>query len=452
MRQRDYRRAVDNLKPAEGMEERLRTVVLNRCAPKRKGHMVPALVAAAVVLLAIFSTAMAADTGFRQEIFRFFHIPAAEQVPQTVDTTIHGDAQWVGSQTLGDAVTVAYIRLADNCDRENGILCCWEDEARTEADFYAITDDGLLPLTARNLKKTVTWNGMDYFVDLQWAVWEDCLQVQTFGNQNWDVAYLEGRTDKVLLQLFREDCGEYAMVLDLETEEVTDIFAGTGVEKLTDVVEITLSSDLHRAIFSCDNGEQLYLCDLEKKTLLPVEDVLGGQVDGVWFIDGDMVGWYTMDEDYRYTCSVTDLVRGTTTLRFADQPAYQREKEQGVVFLGGRYILEVLADRQVAVLDLLTGDETLVEGFSYPEGDSRTRINSTENKILFLTMEMDQEGLGISEVTVLNLESGVAMALNREGYDVRHESAVSWFDNDRVAISAVEEGGSQLLSLYRFGN
>ena len=189
-----------------------------------------------------------------------------------------------------------------------------------------------------------------------------------------------------------------------------------------------------------------------KKTLLPVEDVLGGQVDGVWFIDGDMVGWYTMDEDYRYTCSVTDLVRGTTTLRFADQPAYQREKEQGVVFLGGRYILEVLADRQVAVLDLLTGDETLVEGFSYPEGDSRTRINSTENKILFLTMEMDQEGLGISEVTVLNLESGVAMALNREGYDVRHESAVSWFDNDRVAISAVEEGGSQLLSLYRFGN
>ena len=451
MRQADYRRVVDGLAPTAEMEERLRRAVLERCGCRRRGRTAPLLAAAALALLAIFGTAMAADTGFRQEVFRLLRIPVAEQVPQTVDSSLQGDIQWVGSQTIGDAVTVTYIHLTENCDRENGILCCWQDEARTRADFYAVADEGLLPLTAQSLTVGVTWNDMDYPVNLQWAAWEDSLQVQPFGNQNWDVSYLEGRTDAVLLRLFRgRGEGEYAVLLDLSTGEVTDLFAGTGAEELTDVVAITLSSDLSRAIFSCDHGEQLYLCDLEKKTTAPVEVVLGGQVDGVWFIAEDTVGWYTMDEEYRYTCYVTDLDRGTTTLRFADQPAYQREKEQGVVFLGGRYLLEVLTGRQVEVLDLLTGARTPVADFSYPGGDSRTRINGAEDKILFLTMEMDGEGLGISELTVLDLERGMATALGREGYDVRHEAAVSWFDNRRVAISAVEEDGSQLLSLYCF--
>ena len=51
-----------------------------------------------------------------------------------------------------------------------------------------------------------------------------------------------------------------------------------------------------------------------------------------------------------------------------------------------------------------------------------------------------------------NIVDILTFNLNREGYDVRHESTVSWFDNDRVVISAVEEDGSQLMSLYRFVN
>lgn len=415
----------------------------------------PLLLAAVLTaLLAVLATAVSADESFRREVFQFFRISTAEQVPQDLGSGEEGDGAWLGTSELEGGVTVQYLRLTGRWDDENGILCHWLDEARTEADFYAVTDQGLQSLESHHLTTTVFWSGTDYAVDLQWAVFEDALRVQAFGNQNWDISYLEGRTGAVLLRLFRdsgEDYSEYAMLLDLSTGEARDIFAGTGAEDLVNVAAITLSSDLRRAIFSCDYGEQLYLCDLEEKTTKPVEEVLGGQVDGIWFIAGDLVGWYVMDENYRYTCSVTDLADGTTTLRFADQPAYQREQDRGVVFLEGRHMLEVREDRRTSLLDLLTGAETPVQDFAYPEGDSRTRINGAGDKILFLVVEMDGEGLGISELTVLDLERGTAAALSREGYDVRHETTVSWFDDDRVVIRSEEADGVCLLSLYRFG-
>ena len=454
----EYRNAVEGVRPPEDMEQHLRAAVLGSGTPMRRRKAPLVLAAALAVLLTLFATAVAADESFRQEVFQFFRIPTAEQVPQDLGGGEEGDGVWLGTSELEGGVTVQYLRLTGRWDDENGILCHWRDEALTDASFYAVTDRGLQKLEAHHLITTVTWNGADYAIDLQWTVWEDTLRVQAFGKQPgndtyWEVSYLEGRTDAVLLRLSQgrgEDYSEYAMLLDLFTGAVTDLFAGTGVEALADVAAITLSGHLRRAIISCDYGEQLYLCDLEKKTLAPVEEVLGSQVDGVWFITGDIVGWYAMDENYRYTCSVTDLTDGATTLRFADQPAYQREQDQGVVFLEGRYVLEVREDRQSVLLDLLTGTETPVEGFSYPEGDSRTRINSTGDKILFLVMEMDGDGLGISELTVLDLERGVAAALSREGYDVRHEAAVSWFDENRVVIRAVEADGAQLLSFYQF--
>ena len=449
----EYRKAVEEVRPPAGMKERLRTGMQRPSSPIRHRRIPLALAAALAVLLTVFVTAVAADEGFRREVFQFFRIPTAEQVPQDLDAGEEGEALFLGTAELEGGVTVQYLRLTGRWDDENGILCRWRDEARTEADFYAVTDGGLQPLEARHLTTTVSWSGTDYAVDLRWATFGDALRVQAFGNQNWDVSYLEGRTDAVLLRLTQGTGGaysEYALLLDLESGETTDLFAGTGAEELTNVVRITPSGDLRRAIFSCDYGERLYLCDLEKKTTTPVEEVLGSQVDGLWFIAGDLAGWYAMDEEYRYTCFVTDLSTGETALRFADQPAYQQNWDRGVVFLEGRYVLEVEEDRRTVLLDLLSGAETPVAGFSYPEGDSRARPNSAGDKILFLVMELDGEGLGISELTVLDLERGTAAALRREGYDVRQEVSVSWFDSDRVVIRSREADGTQLLSLYRF--
>ena len=446
----EYRRAVEGVRPPTDLEKQIEKAVKTA---KRRPSCPLALAAVLAALVALLATAVSADESFRREVFQFFRIPTAERVPQDLDAGEEGEALFLGTSELEGGVTVQYLRLTGWWDDENGILCRWRDEARTEADFYAVTDGGLQPLESHHLTTTLSWSGTDYAVDLRWAAFGDALRVQAFGNQNWDISYLEGRADTVLLRLSRgrgEDCSEYAMLLDLESGETTDIFAGTGAEALTDVAAITLGGDLRRAIISCDYGERLYLCDLEKKTMTPAEEVLGGPVDGLWFITGDLVGWYAMDEDYRYTCSVTDLSAGETALRFANQPAYQREQDRGVVFLEGRYVLEVGEDRRTVLLDLLTGGETPVADFAYPEGDSRTRINSAGDKILFLVMELDGEGLGISELTVLDLERGTAAALRREGYDVRQEVSVSWFDSDRVVIRSREADGTQLLSLYRF--
>lgn len=460
MRAKDYRDAMDALPLPEGMEERVAAAVdARRRRAGRTRRLWTALAAAALLLAATLGTALAASESFRAVVFSFFRLGTAEKVPVCLETTEEGDAVWLGSRTLEDAVTVDYLRIGENCDYENGILCCWQDEARMEPAFYAAADEGLVALPARHLETEVTWAGETFPINLQWAVWEDTLRVQAFGKQPgndlyWDVSYLEGRADAVLLRLSRgrgADYRETALLLDLESGEVTDLFAGTGAEELTDVVEITLNRSLTRAILSCENGERLYLCDLEGKSTRAVEEVLGRPADGVWFAAEDVLGWYTMDEDYRYDCFVTDLSGGTAALRFSGRPAYQREQAEGVVFLGGRYVLEVVADRSVAVLDLLAGSRTPIQGFAYPEGDSRTRPSPGEDKLLFLTMEMDGEGLGISELTVLDLRRGTAVGLGRTGYDARHEVSVSWFDSERVVIRAAEADGGQLLSLYRFG-
>jgi hypothetical protein len=62
----------------------------------------------------------------------------------------------------------------------------------------------------------------------------------------------------------------------------------------------------------------------------------------------------------------------------------------------------------------------------------------------FVTMNNAATGLWISQIGVLDLTTQTFTLLDREGFDARHEATVSWFDEDRIVIWAVNENDHDL--------
>ena len=104
------------------------------------------------------------------------------------------------------------------------------------------------------------------------------------------------------------------------------------------------------------------------------------------------------------------------------------------------------------MLDLRTGQETPVEGFSLTQWDSTFLPNQSGSKILFASYDNTADRLGIARLGVIDLAQGTFTVLDREGYDALNEGNLSWFDEDRVAIQSSQEDGyrGDYLYLYHF--
>ena len=115
------------------------------------------------------------------------------------------------------------------------------------------------------------------------------------------------------------------------------------------------------------------------------------------------------------------------------------------------YVLKKLRPGDM-VLDLCTGQETPVEGFSLTQWDSTFLPNPSGSKILFADYDYAADSLGIARLGVIDLTRGTFTVLDREGYDALDEGNLSWFDEDRVAIrsSQKDDYTECYLYLYQF--
>ena len=58
--------------------------------------------------------------------------------------------------------------------------------------------------------------------------------------------------------------------------------------------------------------------------------------------------------------------------------------------------------------------------------------------------------MGIRQLGMIDMEDETYTVLEREGYDIREETAAGWFDNGRIAIAAENYLGERYLYLYSF--
>lgn len=484
----DYRKAMDHISPSNELKERImhKKTTHRRYAPV---HRVLASILTAVLMLTCVTTvALAASPELRRAVLSFFRIEEREQVPGQPDINPSDinqpdvdqpyDNQPDISQTeIGSLVKAQYIKMDQRYGLSGGLLnnLTWSDDGRTllEAEFWEIKDNNLVPVQVdmRTSQIDITFQDINYQGNLYWFIRNGELYyfqgspygVDTRPEDEWSVEAIPRHTDVLLLKLAQgqqTDYTEYPMLFYLDTGETEDFLASTGARELEYAYDYSWSENMRRALILCSagmGGLQEWLCDLDARTLIRLDELTGmGEEVSAGFADNDtliLTTHTTSEEDETWqtiTCYAYDIPTGQNT-KTLDKAHYYRwwDEPYGAQLFGSRCVL-IGEDGQVRLVDLKTGMQTVVEGFTWQTGDE-FMPSPSGNKLLYYSSDSKAEGLGISQLGVVDLEKGTFIAFDREGYGNLYEEGIGWSNDSTVSINArSSDGETRYLILYTF--
>lgn len=484
----DYRKAMDHISPSNELKERImhKKTTHRRYAPV---HRVLASILTAVLMLTCVTTvALAASPELRRAVLSFFRIEEREQVPGQTDINPSDinqpdvdqpyDNQPDISQTeIGSLVKAQYIKMDQRYGLSGGLLnnLTWSDDGRTllEAEFWEIKDNNLVPVQVdmRTSQIDITFQDINYQGNLYWFIRNGELYyfqgspygVDTRPEDEWSVEAIPRHTDVLLLKLAQgqqTDYTEYPMLFYLDTGETEDFLASTGARELEYAYDYSWSENMRRALILCSagmGGLQEWLCDLDARTLIRLDELTGmGEEVSAGFADNDtliLTTHTTSEEDETWqtvTCYAYDIPTGQKT-KTLDKAHYYRwwDEPYGAQLFGSRCVL-IGEDGQVRLVDLKTGMQTVVEGFTWQTGDE-FMPSPSGNKLLYYSSDSKAEGLGISQLGVVDLEKGTFIAFDREGYGNLYEEGIGWSNDSTVSINArSSDGETRYLILYTF--
>ena len=471
MNTRDYRSAMDQLNPAPELEGRIKDSLTR--SPGRRTHprrLAGRVLIAAAALACTFMVAMAVSPQLRAAVLTLFHLEETEQVPGPAGGA--PEEPELTQTTIDHVVEAQYIRLSNaGAGYSYGAGTLFQAERADDGSlldlrYWAADGDQLVPLETRTTGFSTTWEGVTYTDTVYWCVYEGAISCYCSGTAGYALDYdcnaiaIPGSTDSVILRLSQGsqmDYRQYPVLLDLETGEVTDLLDGTGWEQAAPLTDVRWTDDLSAALLSSDRTGWFY-CDRVAKTTASLGELTGLEVFSAWFGQDDTLILLTRsgpDGDC-YDVWTWQPDSGALKRTFSQLPAYQSRAENPhgfQFFFGGGQGIYVAEDGTVSVLDLVTGGTTMVEDFSLSQQENATLIaNASGTKVLFAGYDGQADGLGISSLGVMDLEKGVFTLLDRENYDALREGSLSWFDEDRVAITAHgrEDYNETWLYLYRF--
>lgn len=469
MNTQDYRNVMDQLKPAPSLEARIKEQLgqpSRRSHPRRlAGKIAVAVLAAACTFMA----AMAVSPQLREAVLTFFQLEETEQVPPPVSAPINSDPSMT-QDLIAQQVEAQYIRLPglSGYDYSNGTLFQVErreDGSVLDVHYWAAEGDKLVPLDTHTIDFSTAWEGVTYTDTVYWCKYEGNISCYCSGSAgmaldyDWHVSPIPGHTDAILLTLSqRGQMGyqQYPVLLDLTTGEVTDLLGGTGWEAASPLTLVQWSSDLSAALLSSDRMGWFY-CDRTAKVTTRLDQLTGLEVFSAYFAPDDSLILLSQSgpEGDCYDIWTWQPDSGVLTQTFSQLHVYWERDDNpyGFQFLFGSPLgLYITQDGKLSVLDLRTGQETPVEGFSLTQWDSTFLPNQSGSKILFASYDNTADRLGIARLGVIDLTQGTFTVLDREGYDALNEGNLSWFDEDRVAIQSSQKDDYTecYLYLYRF--
>ena len=484
----DYRKAMDHISPSNELKERImhKKTTHRRYAPVYR--VLASTLTAILMLTCVTTVALAASPELRRAVLSFFRIEEREQVPGQTDINPSDinqpdvdqpyDNQPDISQTeIGSLVKAQYIKMDQRYGLSGGLLnnLTWSDDGRTllEAEFWEIKDNNLVPVQVdmRTSQIDITFQDINYQGNLYWFIRNGELYyfqgspygVDTRPEDEWSVEAIPRHTDVLLLKLAQgqqTDYTEYPMLFYLDTGETEDFLASTGARKLEYAYDYSWSENMRRALILCSAGTgglQEWLCDLDARTLIRLDELTGmGEEVSAGFADNDtliLTTHTTSEEDETWqtiTCYAYDIPTGQNT-KTLDKAHYYRwwDEPYGAQLFGSRCVL-IGEDGQVRLVDLKTGMQTVVEGFTWQMGDE-FMPSPSGNKLLYYSSDSKAEGLGISQLGVVDLEKGTFIAFDREGYGNLYEEGIGWSNDSTVSINArSSDGETRYLILYTF--
>ena len=480
MNMNDYRRAMDRVVPDPALKERIMNKKTKKHIPARRAAGY--LLAAALALVCLFTVALAASPELRTAVLSLFHMEEREQVPGG-DQNGSQSTPGVSHADIGELVKAQYIRLDSFQTRYcgGGLFSdqTWSEDHRTllDAKFWEAQNNELLPVQVnmQTSQVDITYKSFHYQGEIYWFVREGelytfagdtrCYDEERELEYGWYFSDLPGRTDAILLRLSQGrqmDYTEYPFLYHLDTGELEDILASTGVDRLENVYNYDWSENFRRAIILTGNhldDQQSWICDLDAKTLSNLNDLAKpDDADSCTaaFADNDTLILHAMtrteDGNFDAVAFYTYDLRTGSMAKILDKTPYYRswdENPSGVMSFGSRCLL-VSEEGQVRAIDMKTGAQTILDGFTFHKED-RLNFNPSGSKLLYFAMDPNTNGLGISQIGVADLEKGAFFAFDRDGYENLYEGSIGWEDDNTVGISAhTPDYETRYMLLYRF--
>lgn len=454
----DYRKAVGYFEPDEGMKRRIAEALeqqpRRRARPLRRALV--GTLAAVLVLASLTGIAMAASPEIRRAVLSFFHIAEVERVPS--DAAELGSEPLTGTE-IGDRVTAWYIDMDfDGVYFPEKVRL--NDDGSVDAFIDWVIDGDTLSAyeyAPEKVSFSVTWRGAEYSGDVYYCVHDGELMTYCDGydfatDHSYYVNIIPGRTDAVLLYVSRgsqADYEQYPFLLQLETGEVEDFLAGTGVDGLELANNYSFSPGNRQLFVTCGDvllgTRQCWYYDFDSGSLIDAKNLAGEEINTGWFAsDGTLLLYKGDGENNTVTYWAYDTVTGKTTLTL-DRARVIRDIEEdssGGAIIAGNYAVYVDSERHAEVIDLTTGERRPVEGFAFNDGDS-FMANSAGTKLVYYNYEDGWTSLG-----VLNLISGGFVSFDREAAEGVSEDILSWYDDEYIQIGGTAADGGAVFYLY----
>ena len=464
MTQQEFRRALDSLTPDAGMKSRIAAGLgqtERRRSPKPLRRAAAGILAAAMVVTGTMAAAMAASPDFRAMVLSFFRLEETEQVPEPGDTT--NSPPSVTQGVIGP-VKAQYIQLPGLYSGSGlGVLFQMErspeDGSVQSMRFWAVEDGALVEAETRSTSFSLTWAGVEIQDTVYWCVWDGQTTYYcsrgTLGDEqetSWVVRRIPGRDNLAELILSVNtmvNYREYPMLLHLDTGEIEDVLAGTGVDQL-DWTTVEWSDDLSAALVIIHGGETVYYCDVAAKTLTELGELTGTAAKTASISGDGTLLLYDFGDEMVNTWTY-DPKTGQAVPVLVEEPLYRAYDEvpSGSLFYDISFCVRVSAEGQTWVVDLRTGEDTPVDNFTYTKG-SHFVANPAGTKLLYYVGDESAEGLAISQLGALDLEEGRFIAFDREGYTTL-TGGLGWFDNNRAKIwGQPADNTASYLYLYEF--
>lgn len=473
----DYRRAMDQIVPDTELKERIMNQKSTRKhAPARRA--VNILLAAAVTAACLFTAAFAASPDFRTAVLSFFRIEEREQLP-TPSGSAGTDGPDISNAEIGGLVKAQYIKMDKYYGLSGGLLrnLTWSEDCRTleDAKFWELRDNELVPVEVdlHTQQLDVTWGGVRYQGELYWYIRDGVpypfkgipYGVDTRPEDQWYVSAFSGRTDALLLTVTQGrqlESTETPLLYHLDTGEVEELLTGVDPAILADSDGSLWSPNASRVLITgrasaeYPNGRE-WLYDRETETLTDVSALAGAGAESGIFVDDDtlILRVYTYGPDggdEAVGSWVYDIPTGRAVQTLAQSPIYNEQDEDpyGVIPFFGGWAMEIGQDGTACLINLVTGERTVLENFTFQE-NMNFWLNPSGSKLLYYAKDSETKGFGISQLGVIDLKEMTFIAFDREGYENLYEGSLWWETDDTICIEASSpDWETQYLLLYQF--
>lgn len=435
---------------------------------KRRHRVGVYLLAAVLIVLLCFSSAMALDADFRQRVLSLFQV--AETLPQEEVSQ---------SVTLRGGIHADYVFVPAYARTEGGmfIVCTDEVEMKQGSHYaaYAYENGRLVLQENHRFDQTYTVQGKTCRLMFDWAehdgraaiTWVPTADEQRRmgGEENW-------RLEGGLTTQYRVKLGSWPVTIDLRTGALTDPLAGYDTSRFPeDTFVETWPDEQGRCLLAhlvSTSPYRLTRYYFDGTGVTPLAQLCGGEPSSA-YLSGNMLVYWQWEDDapppgalsaWRIDLDTMERLPVFTdipaTAMFADEdallaagilPVYPEFPNgypltPGMVFGGyGRLALKMAEDRTVTLIDTQTSRSIPVEGYTLPDvqlGHICFYGNPAGTWLLAAARDPEQN-YNYTHIAVLGLEGGVS--LERRSADGVKERYITWLDDDRFIISCSNDDG-----------